>query len=305
MVMKPAYTHHCWLRVPAAVRSPPHRLRSQQSSILHGSGSRTVCLSPGHVPIKTSRADVSPPRRRHARSTLQDVALDSSCRQYGRTSRRSRTGVGARGGGSGGYAPAQASQCDGGRRPLPPHGRNHTSASADIQLDRSPADTKFGISVYLSLSISRGTADVSATVIGNAAPPSLVVRGTLAGPPDLLDDHGAYSMRPAREVRPDVRYANIEPPRAPGSRDWHAASSAVDRSRLPRLPYFGLMDADGQHNWAVGDGIAEILASPDRSRFQLSATVCRGVHRSDLSTVSGDISSGRLSLYHCAASAAR
>ena len=99
------------------------------------------------------------------------------------------------------------------------------------------------ISVIPSRSISRATADVSATVIGNAAPPRcLWSSATLAGPPDLLDDRREPIEETRREVEPDVRYANIATTEGTGAAAMGTPrSSAVDRSRVAPTTVLGWM----------------------------------------------------------------
>ena len=58
-----------------AIAAAPTAFATDQQSC-NGSGSRTVCLSPGHVPIKTSRADVQHhPAGDMPDLTVQDFAL--------------------------------------------------------------------------------------------------------------------------------------------------------------------------------------------------------------------------------------
>ena len=58
-----------------AIAAAPMAFAADQQSC-NGSGSRTVCLSPGHVPIKTSRADVQHhPAGDMPDLTVQDLAL--------------------------------------------------------------------------------------------------------------------------------------------------------------------------------------------------------------------------------------
>ena len=97
------------------------------------------------------------------------------------------------------------------------------------------------ISVIPSRSISRATGDVSATVIGNAAPPRcLWFSATLAGPPDLLDDRREPIEETRREVEPDVRYANIATTEGTGQPRWERRGRArLIAAVLPRRPYLG------------------------------------------------------------------
>jgi hypothetical protein len=58
-----------------AIAAAPTAFAADQQSC-NGSGSRTVCLSPGHLPIKTSRADVQHhPAGDMPDLTVQDFAL--------------------------------------------------------------------------------------------------------------------------------------------------------------------------------------------------------------------------------------
>ena len=100
------------------------------------------------LPVARTRSDQdfpgrcsAPPRRRHARS--DGTGLRAGPRPVdmnGRTSSRSRTGVGALV--REGTPMLKLVSGDGGRRPGPTRGRNHPPPRLTVQLDRHPLDTK-------------------------------------------------------------------------------------------------------------------------------------------------------------------
>jgi malate/lactate dehydrogenase len=113
--------------------------------------------------------------------------------------------------------------------PARPVGRNHPPPRRTVTLDRHPA-RHLVISGTPSRPVSRATADVGATVIGeHGTSEVLVVLGHRGGSPtlDLLGDRREPIEEIRREVEPDVRYANIAIIKGTGASRY--GNATVDR----------------------------------------------------------------------------